>query len=121
MAAQQEGVKETLKALRLVKEKLGVRTILGVSNVSFGFPNRELINRTFLSAALYEGLDLAIINPLDKDMMDTIYSSDLLWNVDKGGRKYISYFQKKKKLEDTISRKIAPDKFRFERSYTKGN
>ena len=78
MAAQQEGVKETLKALRLVKEKLGVRTILGVSNVSFGFPNRELI-RTFLSAALYEGLDLPIINPLDKDnMMDTIYSSDLL-------------------------------------------
>jgi len=107
VAAQQEGVKETLKALRLVKEKLGVRTILGVSNVSFGFPNRELINRTFLSAALYEGLDLAIINPLDKDMMDTIYSSDLLWNVDKGGRKYISYFQKKK-LEDTISKEDSP-------------
>lgn len=88
-AAQQEDVLETIKALTLVKEQLNVKTVLGVSNVSFGLPNRELINKTFLAGALYGGLDLPIINPLDKGMMDTILASNLLWNKDKGGKLYI--------------------------------
>lgn len=90
-AAQQEGVKETLKALSLVKEKLGVKTVLGVSNVSYGLPNRELINKVFFGAALYQGLDLPIINPLDREMMDTVLASNLLWNKDKGGQDYLGY------------------------------
>lgn len=93
VAAQQEDVKETLKAQALIKEKLGVKTVLGVSNVSFGLPNRALINKTFFAAALYEGLDLPIINPLDREMMDTIYGSNLLWNKDIGGREYLAYHE----------------------------
>lgn len=90
-AAQQEEVKETLKALSMVKEKLNVKTVLGVSNVSFGLPNRDLINRTFLAAGLFAGLDLPIIDPLDKDMMDTIMASKVLWNEDKGAAEYLKY------------------------------
>ena len=88
-AAQQEEVRETLKTLSMVKEKLGVKTALGVSNVSFGLPNRELINRTFLAASLYAGLDLPIIDPMKRDMMDTIAASKVLWNEDKGGSEYL--------------------------------
>ena len=50
---------ETLKALKMVKEKLGCKTILGVSNISFGVPNRKALNNTYLNLALGAGLDLA--------------------------------------------------------------
>ncbi len=105
VAAQQEDVLETLKALKMVKEDLGVKTVLGVSNISFGLPNRELINNTFLAAAIYAGLDLPIINPGDKEMMDTILASNLLWNKDKGGKAYIKNFQAMGKEENTIERR----------------
>lgn len=88
-AAQQEEVKATLETLSMVKEKLGVKTALGVSNVSFGLPNRGLINKTFLAASLYAGLDLPIINPMNMDMMDTIRASKVLWNQDIGGEEYL--------------------------------
>lgn len=91
-AAQQEDVKETLKALSMVKERLNVKTLLGVSNVSFGFPNRELLNKTFLAAALLSGLDLPMINPMDRAMMDTIVASRVLWNEDKGGEAYLKFY-----------------------------
>lgn len=99
-AAQQKEVIETLKALTLIKEKLNVKTILGVSNVSFGLPNRELINKTFLAAALYAGLDLPIINPMNKDMMDTIKASKVLWYEDKGGTEYLKSYENIK-IEET--------------------
>ncbi|MGN9164232.1 homocysteine S-methyltransferase family protein [Tissierellaceae bacterium HCP3S3_D8] len=93
VAAQQEDVRETLKALTLVKEKLKVKTVLGVSNVSFGLPGRELLNRTFLAASLAAGLDLPIINPLDRSMMDTVMASKVLWNEDKNGKRYIEFYE----------------------------
>ncbi len=71
-SAQQEDVGETLKAVNLVKEKLNVKTILGVSNISFGLPNRELINKTFLAMSLQSGLDLPILNPNNKEMINII-------------------------------------------------
>lgn len=88
-SAQQEEVMETLKAVRLVKEKLGVKTLLGVSNVSFGLPNRELLNQTFLSMALVQGLDAPILNPNNKAIMDVIKSFKVLANIDKEAKKYI--------------------------------
>lgn len=91
-SAQQKEVKETIKAVRYVKEKLGVKTTLGVSNVSFGLPERELINRTFLAAALEAGLDAPILNPLSKEMMDTINGFNVLWNNDKEAKRYISLY-----------------------------
>ncbi len=92
VSAQQEEVQETLKAVRMVKEKLGVKTVLGVSNISFGLPNRELINETFLALALANGLDLPIINPNAKGMTRVIDSYNVLYNYDKGAKSYINNY-----------------------------
>ena len=89
-SAQQKEVIETLKALTLVREELGVHTVLGCSNVSFGLPNRPLINRTFLAMALYAGLDLPIINPLDKELMSTVDAYQVLSYKDPDSEKYIA-------------------------------
>ncbi|MCJ7690517.1 MAG: cobalamin-dependent protein, partial [Clostridiaceae bacterium] len=91
-SAQQSDVQETIKAVKLVKEKLGVKTILGISNVSFGLPNRALLNRTFLTVALGAELSAAIINPLDKEMMDVISAFNVLWNNDKQSKYYIDRY-----------------------------
>ncbi|MBU5676457.1 homocysteine S-methyltransferase family protein [Alkaliphilus sp. MSJ-5] len=112
-AAQQEEVKETLRALSLVKEKLKVKTVLGVSNVSFGLPNRDLLNRTFLAASLLVGLDLPIINPMDKAMMDTIMASKVLWNEDKGAKKYLKYNENVFKDQASITNNIEDDLFKI--------
>lgn len=89
-SAQQKEVQETLKALTLVKQKLGVHTVLGVSNVSFGLPNRSLLNRTFLTLAMQAGLDLPIINPLDQELMGTIDAYNVLYYFDQESTRYIS-------------------------------
>ncbi|MGB4438662.1 MAG: homocysteine S-methyltransferase family protein [Sedimentibacter sp.] len=91
-SAQQKEVVETIKTLTLVKEKLGVKTVLGVSNISFGMPNRPLINETFLTIAISAGLDLPIINPNDTAMMDKIYAFNVLYNYDKGSKLYIEKY-----------------------------
>ncbi|MBB6216930.1 5-methyltetrahydrofolate--homocysteine methyltransferase [Anaerosolibacter carboniphilus] len=80
---------ETLRALKMVKEKLHVNTILGVSNVSHGLPERSKINATFLAMAIANGLDLAIINPLDKAMMDSWQAASLLAGRDTKATNYI--------------------------------
>ena len=98
-SAQQAEVYETLKAIRLVKDKLGVATALGVSNVSFGLPEREAINQTFLTLALSAGLDLPIINPGRKEMMATIRSYEVLANIDTGAKQYISHYGGQKKSD----------------------
>lgn len=87
-SAQQKEVMETVKAVAMVKS-LGVHTVLGVSNVSFGLPNRPLLNKTFLAMAMSAGLDLPIINPLDKELMSTIDAFNVLYNYDKDATKYI--------------------------------
>ena len=91
-SAEQDLVKETLKALTLVRE-LGVKTALGVSNVSFGLPNRGLLNKTFLSLAMYAGLNMPIMNPLDTEMMNAIKAYNVLLSIDKGSNIFISTFQ----------------------------
>lgn len=90
-SAQQAGVGETLKALKMVKEKLNVKTALGVSNVSFGLPNRAVLNRSFLTMALYQGLNLPIIDPNDEEMMAALKAAAVLNNIDQGAEKYIEY------------------------------
>lgn len=88
-SAKQPEVMETVKAVQMVKEQLGVHTVLGVSNVSFGLPNRPLLNKTFLTMALAAGLDLPIINPLDKELMDAIDAFNVLYNYDHDAINYI--------------------------------
>lgn len=91
-SAEQKAVLETLRALTMVKEKLGVKTVLGVSNISFGLPARELINSTFLSMALQCGLDLPIINPNITAMSGAVFAYRLLANIDSDSREFIARF-----------------------------
>ncbi|MBR2846705.1 MAG: dihydropteroate synthase, partial [Clostridia bacterium] len=91
-SAEQDKVEETLKAVEMVKEKFGVHTVLGVSNISFGLPNRELINKTFLALALGRGLDLPIINPNVQEMMNIINAFNVLSNNDKNAENYIGKY-----------------------------
>ena len=92
VSAQQSQARETLRALRWVKEELGVRTILGVSNISFGLPAREHITVSFLTQALQEGLDLPIVNPNSTAVMDAIASFRVLSGQDKDAESYIRRF-----------------------------
>lgn len=104
-SAQQREVKETIKAVRLVKEKLGVMTTLGVSNVSFGLPARGILNRTFLAAALSAGLDAPIMNPMEADMRDTVRAFNVLWNHDRDSKDYINaYTDIKTKPQSNVNR-----------------
>lgn len=84
----------TREAMRLIRDELGVHTLLGVSNVSYGLPNRGAINSAYLSIALADGLDIAIVNPLDEKMMDAFYSTALLANRDPHAGHYLSFNQK---------------------------
>lgn len=92
VSAQQKEVLETVKAIKIIKEKFGVRTVLGVSNISFGMPQRGILNKTFLAMALQAGLDLPIINPADEGMKEIIYAFEVLSNVDKDGKDYINKY-----------------------------
>ncbi len=87
-SAEQSLVRETLEAVRLVKS-LGVKIALGVSNVSYGLPDRPLLNRTFLAAALAAGLDMPIMDPLDGGMTETVRAFAVLSGEDGGAENYI--------------------------------
>ena len=91
-SAQQEDVLATVQALETCKKELGVRTVLGVSNISFGLPCRTYLNTTFLTMAMYAGLDLAIMNPSSEEMMAAVYAYNVLTNRDKQSTKYIERF-----------------------------
>ena len=90
VSTNQSAARTILDAIRLVKAELpGVRTVLGVSNISFGLPYRELLNATFLTAAFEAGLDLAIMNPLSQRFMDAVAAWRVFNGEDKGAAGYI--------------------------------
>lgn len=91
-SAEQEAVMETLRALGRVKKELGLKTVLGVSNISFGLPNRPLINQNFLTMALTYGLDLPIINPNVDAMTGAVRAYKLLANIDKNSFDFIAAY-----------------------------
>ena len=93
VSAQQNEAMETIKAIKMVKENLGCKTILGVSNISFGVPNRSGLNNTYLNLALGSGLDLAIINTEDKGMVQSIDAYKVINNMDKGCLNYIDKYK----------------------------
>ena len=92
VSAQQEQAAETLKALHAVREELGLHTVLGVSNISFGLPARENITVSFLTQALYAGLDLPILNPNQTAVMDAVASFRVLSGEDRDSEAYIRRF-----------------------------
>jgi len=93
VSAEQKRAAESLRAIRLVKQKLGLSTVLGVSNISFGLPQRPLISSTFFAMAMEAGLDAAIINPKDKPMMDAWRSAMVLLNRDHQAAAYIEAYR----------------------------
>jgi len=103
VSASQSSALETLKAVRMVKEKLGLHTVLGISNISFGLPNRELINSTFLSLAMENGLDLPIINPNVTSMTDTVAAFKLLKGFDDGCQSFVERFAEVKSAPSSIA------------------
>lgn len=92
VSAQQEQAVETLKAVRWVTERLGLHTVLGVSNISFGLPDRVRITESFLTQAMHCGLDLPIINPNQKQIMDAVATYKVLSGEDVDSAAYIQRF-----------------------------
>ncbi|MEK6590902.1 MAG: homocysteine S-methyltransferase family protein, partial [Nitrospinota bacterium] len=92
---------ETLKTLRMIKERLGLSTVLGVSNISFGLPARPLINSAFLSMALQAGLDAPIMNPRDQKMMESFDASLVLIGKDLRAERYIRKYSQESGVRGT--------------------
>lgn len=91
ISADSSAAKATLKALEYIKHELGCHTSLGVSNISFGLPNREAVNSTFFACAMERGLSAAIMNPFSAGMMKTYYTYNALHDFDENCGKYIEY------------------------------
>ena len=96
-SAEQENVMQTVNAVERVKNELGLKTVLGVSNISFGLPSREIVNHNFLMMALTKGLDLPIMNPNIDSMTATVRAYKLLTNIDKNSVDFISHYGGEKK------------------------
>lgn len=91
-SAQQEAAEQTLQALTRCKQELGVRTVLGVSNISFGLPCRGYLNTTFLTMAMSAGLDLAIMNPNTPEMMAAVRAYRVLTCQDPQSSDYVAAY-----------------------------
>lgn len=92
VSAEPDSAIITLEAVRKVKEELGLNTVLGVSNISFGLPSRRLVNRTFLTMAMQSGLTLPIINPNNADMAESVAAFRVLTGVDKNADAFIQKY-----------------------------
>lgn len=90
VSADKNAARVTLASLDEIKHRLGVHTSLGVSNISFGLPERAAVNSTFFASALERGLSAAIINPFSADMMRTYYSFRALNGLDENCAEYIA-------------------------------
>ena len=91
VSADNRAAVETLRAVKMIRHELGCHTSLGVSNVSFGLPSRDLINGTFFAMALTNGLSAAIMNPYSADMMKTYYAYRALAGMDENCANFISF------------------------------
>ena len=103
VSADPHAAKETLSALRQIRDGMGCHTSLGVSNVSFGLPNREAVNSTFFALALENGLSAAIMNPHSAGMMQTYYTYRALAGLDPNCADYIG-------VADTFTATVAAAK-----------
>ncbi len=94
VSADQNAARVTLDALKMISSELGANTVLGVSNVSFGLPNRDILNGVFFASALECGLNAAIMNPYSAEMMKTYYSYRALHSLDENCLNYIDFASK---------------------------
>lgn len=100
VSAMQDGARQTLDTIREIKAQFGCPTIAGVSNVSFGLPQRKAINNTFLAMAMGAGLDAAIVNPYDDEMTRTVAAASLFSGRDPGCRVYIDMMEQPDQAEE---------------------
>ncbi|MBO5937065.1 MAG: homocysteine S-methyltransferase family protein, partial [Clostridia bacterium] len=115
--------KITLESVSLIKEKLGVKTSLGVSNISFGLPRRDEVNSIFMSLAFNMGLDCAIMNPYSVSMMQSYYTYMALLGMDKGCMNYINFASNVKTesvIADSAVKASAEYGSTFQRAIIKG-
>ena len=99
IGSNQEQARAVIDAVRAIKERwgdLGVKTSVGLSNVSFGLPQRSIINRAFLAVLLEAGLDAALIDPTDRGMVDILKASEALLGIDAHCLGYIKYIRARK-------------------------
>lgn len=101
ISSEPEGARITLEALKKVHEIYGVCTVLGVSNISFGLPSRPVINGTFYTMAMQNGLSAGIINPMSEDMMRSYDSYCALMNYDENFESYIAKYSNQVSLTPT--------------------
>lgn len=107
-SAQQEGAQQTLEALTRCKRELGVRTVLGVSNISFGLPCRGYLNTTFLTMAMAAGLDLAIMNPNTPEMMAAVRAYRVLTAQDVQSADYVAAYADVQIQTQQVNKTVAP-------------
>ena len=103
ISADNNAARETLRAVGMIKRELGCHTSLGVSNVSFGLPNRDVINSNFFALALGRGLSAAIMNPYSAEMMNTYYSYRALAGLDENCSDFISSVQSVGTVAQTVA------------------
>lgn len=92
ISSEPEGAKVTLETLRRLRDEVGVCTVLGVSNISFGLPSRPIVNSIFYTMAMQNGLSVGIINPSSEDMMKAWHAYHALMNLDSNCEKYIARY-----------------------------
>lgn len=103
ISTDKDNANETLKAVKYIKNELGVGTVLGVSNISFGLPKREAVNTAFFTLALENGLSAGIINPLSDAMMNAYYSFNALSGLDENCTRYIESVTASEKKAANVS------------------
>ena len=120
VSAMQTGSAQTLETIRLIARELGNPTSLGLSNVSFGLPNRHLINQNFLSMAVAAGLDAAIMSPYEEELKQALSAASLFAGRDPDCRRYIDFqttLESEKKSAATLAAEAARPRTTEERIY----
>lgn len=117
ISSDPNGAKVTLEALKKVREIYGVKTVLGVSNISFGLPNRTIINSYFYTMAMQNGLSAGIINPMSEDMMKAYNSYLALMGYDANFEQYIREYGNQNTVADKTSKS---DELTLYKAITKG-
>ncbi|MDE6729014.1 MAG: homocysteine S-methyltransferase family protein [Oscillospiraceae bacterium] len=110
VSAEQDAALVTLESVRRVKSELGLRTVLGVSNISFGLPERVIVTHNFLTMALANGLDLPIINPNTPDMIGAVRAFNVLAGFDKNSLEYVAAYGNKENSSAAGATSASPEK-----------
>lgn len=103
VSSQQDYAKNTLETIRWCSDELGVKTIVGLSNISFGLPERRFVNSALFAMAIQNGLTMAITNPMDDMLMGVKMAADTIVSNDKNSRNYIEHFRKERSQETVKS------------------